>query len=75
MGLRVEPDNGPPVEFLSGGSRLTFEEQPEELIQAAVTRLRSLNRGAGAARPRSAAITKLDEALLWLRAFSRGEVR
>ena len=74
MGLRVQPDDGPPVEFLAGGSRLTTDETPEALIRSAVVRLRASNK-ASPARPKSVAITHLDEALLWLGAYERGELR
>ena len=74
MGLRVQPDEGPPVEFLEGGSRLTIEENPEALIKAAAVRLRASNK-VSPARPKSVAITHLDEALLWLGAYERGEIK
>lgn len=74
MGLRVQPDNGPLVEFLPGGSSLTSGEDPIDLIKSAVARLRVSNK-ISPARPKSTAITKCDEALLWLQAFERGEVK
>jgi len=74
MSLRVQPDSGPPVEFLEGGSRLTADETPETLIKSAVTRLRASNK-LSPARPKSVAITHLDEALLWLGAYTRGELK
>lgn len=74
MGLRVEPDNGPPVELLPGGSRLSLDEEAEPLIVAALSRLRASNRK-DAARPKSIAIRSCEDALLWLRAYGRGEVR
>jgi hypothetical protein len=74
MSLRVQPDSGPPIEFLEGGSRLTFEESPEALIRAAVIRLRASNKQTPA-RPKSVAVTHLDEALLWLGAYTRGEIK
>ncbi len=74
MGLRVQPDDGPPREYLQGGSTLTSDEEPRDLIASAVARLRASNK-ASPARPKSIAITHCEEALLWLRALERGEVR
>lgn len=74
MGIRVQPDEGPPVEFLQGGSRLVVDEDPAELVRAAIARLRLSNRQSPA-RPKSLAITHCEEALLWITALSRGEVR
>lgn len=74
MGLRVQPDAGPPFEFLEGGSRLTLDEDPRALVVAAITRLRASNRAAPA-RPKSIALTALEDAQLWLHAYERGEVR
>lgn len=73
-GIRVEPDNGPPETFLPGGSRVTDEETAETLIELAVLRLRASNRVAPA-RPKSHAITQLQDALLWLNAFEEGKIR
>ena len=74
MGLRVQPDSGPPREYLPGGSQLSDEESPVELVKSTIARLRASNKAAPA-RPKSIAITHLEEALLWLRAYERGEVR
>lgn len=74
MGLTVEPDNGPAREYLPGGSVLAIDESPESLIRSAMARLRASNRQEPS-RAKSAAITKCEEAAMWLRAHERGEVR
>lgn len=74
MGLTVDPDNGPAREYLAGGSVLTLSESPTDLIKAAAMRLRVSNRETPS-RAKSVAITKCEEAVLWLRALERGEVR
>lgn len=73
-GIRVEPDSGPPETFLPGGSRVTDEETAETLIELAISRLRASNRIAPA-RPKSHAITQLQDAVLWLNAFAEGTIR
>lgn len=74
MGLTIEPDDGPPREYLPGGSILTLDEDPEALIRSAMRRLRASNRG-NPSRAKSVAITKCEEAAMWLLALQRGEVR
>lgn len=63
--IRVEPDSGPPVTFLAGGSQLTEADEPGAVLQAVVDRLRIENRRAPA-REVSLAITHTEEAIHWL---------
>lgn len=72
--IRVEPDSGPPETFLPGGSRVTDAETPQALVSEAVRRLRVSNR-ADPARPKSHAITQLQDAVLWLEAYAEGKIR
>ena len=73
-GIRVQPDEGPPETLLPGGSRITDEEPPIGLIEAAVLRLRISNQ-ASPARAKSYAITQLQDAVLWLTAFEEGRIK
>jgi hypothetical protein len=72
--MRVQPDEGPPVYLLPGGSRVTDEEAIDGILEIAILKLRASNQEAPA-RPKSYAITQLQDALLWLTAFDRGEIR
>jgi hypothetical protein len=67
--IRVQPDVGPPVDFLSGGSQITDEERPEVILPVVIAKLRQINR-ATPAREVSLAITHAEESLHWLVALS-----
>lgn len=64
--LRVEPDNGPPVSFLPGGSSVTEDEDALDILSMAVTRLKQTNK-VTPAREISLAITRAQEAIGWLK--------
>lgn len=72
--MRVQPDDGPPETLLSGGSRVSDAETAADLVEVAIQHARAANR-LSPTRPRSYAITQMQDALLWLRAYERGEIR
>lgn len=72
--IRVEPDSGPPVDLLEGGSQVTDAERPETILPIVIAKLRRANRESPA-RPISLAITHCEEALNWLHALERSKAR
>lgn len=72
--IRVQPDDGPPETLLSGGSHVTDEETALTLLELAIQRLRASNR-VEPARPKSHAITQMQDAALWLKAYENGDIR
>lgn len=72
--MRVETDDGRTVDVLLGGSQITLDESLEDILAVVVARLRAWNK-AQPARPKSLAITHVEEATLWLHAYSEGRAR
>jgi hypothetical protein len=72
--IRVQPDGGPPVDFLSGGSQIVEADGPEAILPVVIAKLRQMNRESPA-RQISLAITHAEESLNWLYALERSRSR
>jgi hypothetical protein len=72
--IRVQPDGGPPVNFLSGGSQITEAEGPETILPVVIAKLRQMNRDAPS-RQISMAIQRAQESLHWLWDLERSRSR
>jgi hypothetical protein len=72
--FRVQPDSGPPVILLSGGSQIAEADGPDAILPVVIAKLRQMNRDAPA-RQVSLAIQRAEESLHWLQDLERTRSR
>lgn len=68
MGLRVQPDHGPPVTYLPGGSSISEDDGAADILPVVIQRLRAANK-VSPAREISLAVQRAEEALHWITAL------
>lgn len=74
--IRIKADNNPGsyVDLLPHGTEVVPDEAARDLLDLAIARLRESNRREPA-RPKSVALTNMEQAALWLDGLAEGKVR